>query len=250
MIYNHKETQMKLTDDSISKFDLLIQTALTTGIKKLIIENDKIRGIDEKQTVVIITSDNVPDFEGKQIGINRLDSLAARLNLVKSQGNIQIEATEASNGTDISILDLSCGKTKAQFRCASVEAVKGVPKNIADTLVWDIKIDGKTLQTISKAVTAMGAETITIASKDGKSASFELVDSNKDVFTMDLPDAPEWIGQTTSPNSFCQKYPAKTFVSLVKEGLTTSDPLTMMMGEGGLFAFKVNGFTFFMLPAQ
>ena len=241
---------MKLATDSIAKLDVLLQTALTAGIKKLIVEDGKIRGIDEKQTVVIITSDNVPDFEGKQVAINRLESLAARLNLVKSQGLVEIEATEASNGTDISILDLSAGKTKAQFRCASVEAVKGVPKNVADTLVWEIKIDSKVLPTISQAVNAMGAESVTVACKDGKTVSIELVDTNKDVFTMDLTDPAEWIGTGSAQSSFCQKYPAKTFVTLVKEALKVSDPLSMFMGEGGIFSFKVNGLTFFMLPGN
>ena len=241
---------MKLTPDSISKLDLLIQTALTAGIKKLVIESGKIRGIDEKQTVVIITADNVPDFNGKNIGINRLESLAARLNLVKSQGGLEVDATEAANGNDILILDLSAGKTKAQFRCATVETVKGVPKNIADTLVWEIKIDSKVLPIVSQAVTAMGAEVVTIACKDGKTVCIELVDANKDIFTTELSTEPTWVGTGTAPASFCQKYPAKTFVSLVKEALKTSDPLTMMMGEGGIFSFKVNGFDFFMLPAQ
>ena len=241
---------MRLTNDSISKLDLLIQTALTAGIKKLIIEGGKIRGIDEKQSVCVITSDNVPDFDGKQIGINRLEQLAARLNLVKTQGAITIEATEASNKTDISLLDLSAGKTKAQFRCASVEAVKGVPKNIADTLVWEIKIDSKILPTISQGVTAMGAETVTIACKDGKTVSIELIDQNKDVFTTDLSESPVWVGTGNAQTSFCQKYPAKNFVSLIKEALKTSDPLTLKLGEGGIFSFKVNGFDFYMLPAQ
>jgi hypothetical protein len=247
---SHKGNKVKLTNDSISKLDLLIQTSLTAGIKKLVIESGKIRGIDEKQSVCVITSDNVPDFDGKQVGINRLEQLAARLNLVKSQGGIEIEATEASNKTDISILDLSAGKTKAQFRCASVEAVKGVPKNIADTLVWEIKIDSKALPTISQGVTAMGAETVTLACKDGKTVSIELVDQNKDIFTTDLSEAPVWIGSGTAQTSFCQKYPAKNFVGLVKEALKTSDPLSMKLGEGGIFSFKVNGFDFFMLPAQ
>jgi len=241
---------MKLTPDAVNQLDLLVQTSLTAGIKKLVIEPGKIRGIDEKQSIVLITTNNVPDFNGKQIGINRLDSLAARLNLVKAQGALDVEATVASTGSDISILDLSSGKTKAQFRCASVDAVKGVPKNVADTLVWEIKIDSKALPVISQAVTAMGAEAVTIASRDGKTVSIELVDANKDVFTTDLSDAPTWVGQGSAQTSFCQKYPAKTFVSLLKEALKTSDPLTLMMGEGGIFSFKVNGFDFFVLPAQ
>lgn len=241
---------MKLSSDSIAALDLLVQTSLVAGIKKLVIEPGKIRGIDEKQSVVVITSNNIPDFNGKQIGINRIDSLGARLSLVKGQGSLDIEATDASNGTDISILDLSAGKTKAQFRCASVEAVKGVPKNVADTLVWEIKIDSKALPIITQAVTAMGAEAVTIASRDGKTVSVELVDANKDVFTTDLAEAPTWVGTTAAQTSFCQKYPAKTFVSLLKEALKTSDPLTLMLGEGGIFSFKVNGFDFFVLPSQ
>ena len=239
---------MKLSQDSILQLDLLIQTSLTAGIKKLVIESGKIRGIDEKQSVVIISTDNVPDFGGKQIGINRLDALAARLNLVKNQGTVNIEATEASNKTDISLLDLSSGKTKAQFRCASVEAVKGVPKNIADTLVWEIKISNKELPVIAQAITAMGAEGVTVASKDGKTVSVELVDGNKDIFTTDLTEAPAWIGAGTAQSSFCKKYPAKIFVSLLKEALKTTDVLSLQLGEGGIFSFKVNGFDFYVLP--
>jgi hypothetical protein len=238
----------KLSADSIQKLDTLIQTAMGAGIKKLVIESGKIRGIDEKQQIVIITTNNVPDFGGKQVGINRLESLAPRLQLVKSQGDVSIEATEASNGTDISLLDLSSGKVKAQFRCASVEAVKGVPKNIADTLVWEVKITSKNLPVIAQAVTAMGAEAITVASKDGKTVSIELIDANKDIFTTELSDDANWIGSGSPQSSFCQKYPAKIFVSLLKEALKGSDPLSLQLGEGGIFTFKVNGFDFYLLP--
>lgn len=242
---------MKLSTDSIKTLDSLVQTAMVAGIKKLVIEGGKIRGIDEKQQVVIITTANVPDFGGKQIGINRIDQLAQRLNLVKNQGALDIVATEAANNVDISLLDLSSGKVKAQFRCASVEAVKGVPKNVADTLVWEIKVGAASLPIINQAVSAMGAEAITIASKDGKTVSVELVDANRDVFSTELPDDALWIGESTVPvGSFCHKYPAKTLVSLLKEALKTCDPLPMQLGEGGIFSFKVNGLDFFILPTQ
>jgi hypothetical protein len=240
---------MRLNQDSIKKLDLLIQTSLTAGIKKLVIESGKIRGIDEKQSVVIVTTDNVPDFNGKQIGINRLESLAARLSLVKNQGDFDIEATESThNTTDIAILDLVAGKTKAQFRCASVESVKGVPKNIADTPSWEMQIDSKVLPIITQAINAMGAEAVTIASKDGKTVSVELVDGNKDIFTTSFAETLAWIGQGAAESSFCQKYPAKTFVSLLKEAIKGADPLTVQLGTGGGIFFKVNGFNFYVLP--
>lgn len=240
---------MKLSTDSIKKLDLLIQTSLTAGIKKLVIESGKIRGIDEKQSVVIVSTDNVPDFNGKQIGINRLESLAARLNLVKGQGDFEIDASESTHNTsDIALLDLSAGKTKAQFRCASVEAIKGVPKNIADVPVWEMQIDSKVIPIITQAIAAMGAEAVTIASKDGKTVSIELVDGNKDIFTTNFAETLTYIGPNAADTSFCQKYPAKTFVSLLKEAMKGADPLTVQLGSG--IFFKVNGFNFYLLPSQ
>lgn len=240
---------MKLTTDTIATLDQLVQTAMIAGLKKLVIEPGKVRGIDEKQSVVVISTDNVPDLNGKQIGINRIDQLSARINLVKSQGDLSIEATESQqNPADISLLDLAVGRTKAQFRCASVEAVKGVPKNITDTLVWEVKVGSKALPTITQGVSAMGAEQLTIASRDGQTVSFECVDSNKDVFTTDAEEAPKWIGTGAAGTSFCQKYPAKTLLALIKEAVKQEDPVTLKLGEGGILNLVVNKFNFYVIP--
>lgn len=241
---------MKLSTDSIYRLDQLIQTALVAGLKKIVIEPGKIRGIDEKQSVVIITDQGVPDLGTHQIGINRVDQLFARLNLVKAQGDLVIEATVAANGTDISILDISAGKTKAQFRCASVEAVKGVPKSINDTHVWEIKVKNRHVPVLASGAGAMNSDTITIASKDGQTVSFECIDANKDIFTTDAEDAPKWIGEGTPGTSFCKKYPTKTLLSLLKEATKTEETVTMKIGDGGILSLKVNKLDFSVIPAQ
>ena len=240
---------MKLTTDAINRLSTLIQTSMVAGLKKMIIEPGKIRGIDEKQSVVVITTDNVPDLSGKSIGITRIEQLSARLALVGSQGDVAIEATETPSN-DISILDLSSGKTKAQFRCATVEAVKGIPKNITDVLVWEVAVNSKLLPTLTQAVSAMSAETITIASRDGASVSFECIDLNKDVFTTDAEDGPQWIGSGTPSTSFVNKYPAKTLLGLLKEASKSTDPVIIKIGQGGILSLKVNSFDFFVLPSQ
>lgn len=239
---------MKLTSDTIAQLDLLVQTAMIAGLKKLVVEPGKVRGIDEKQSVVIISTTNVPDLSGKQIGINRIDQLSARISLIKARGDLLIDASEAQNGVDISLLDLSAGKTKAQFRCASVEAVKGVPKNITDTLVWEIRVNSKALPAISQGVSAMGSEHITLASRDGTTVSFECQDTNKDIFTTDVDDAPKWIGTGAASSSFCQKYPAKTLLALIKEAAKHEDPVVLRLGEGGILNLVVNQFNFYVIP--
>jgi hypothetical protein len=240
---------MQLNKDTIAQLDQLVQTAMIAGLKKLVIEPGKVRGIDEKQSVVIISTTNVPDLNGKQIGINRIDQLSARINLVKSQGDLTIVTTESQQNTaDIALLDLSVGKTKAQFRCASVEAVKGVPKNITDTLVWEIKVSGKILPTIAQGIAAMGTDHLTIASRDGKTVSFECVDTNKDVFTTDAEDPPVWTGTGPAASSFCQKYPAKTLLALIKEALKIDPKIALRIGEGGILNLGVNNFNFYVIP--
>lgn len=238
----------QLSTDSIKKLDSLIQQAVTTGIKKLIIADGKIRGIDEKQRVVIITDNNGIDFGGKQIAINRVELLAARLNLVKTQGDLVISATEAtSNPTDISLLDISSGKTKAQFRCASVDAVK-VPKNVADKMVWEIKLSAKALAVLTQGISAMGTEVVTLASRDGVSVSLECTDTNKDVFTTEIEEPAKWISTDTQGTSFVQRYPAKTLVTLLKEAFKGTDAVTISIGAQGVMSVKISGLDYLLLP--
>lgn len=239
----------KLSSDSIKDLDSLIQTALIGGIKKLIVSDGKIRGIDEKQKVVIVTSNKVPDFGNLQFGTSRLDSLASRMSLLKNQGLLDIVCTEYSNNIDVAQLDLSAGKSKAQFRCTPVDTIKGVPKNYMDTLVWEINIDSKVLPIIIQAVSAIGADNITIASKDGLTVLIELIDTNKDVFSSDLSDSVTWIGENSQPSSFCNKYPAKILVSLLKEAFKSEEIVKLSVGEGGILSFEVNKFGFLILPS-
>lgn len=246
---------MKLSADSIKNLDLLLTTALKANIEKIIIDKDGndqpvIRGIDEKQTVALISRANVPDLSSKTLAISRAPALAARLNLVKTQGDVEIEAVDGRTDSEIARLDLSSGKAKTQFRSSAIETVKGVPKNITDTLAWKITLPTKQLPLIVQGASAMQSETITIASKDAKNVTFEAVDSNKDVFTTETDTAPEWIGDGSATASvFCQKYPAKTLLPLLKEAAIGIDSIELSLGANGILSLTVNGFNFFVIPA-
>lgn len=240
---------MKLSTDSVHLIDKAVSLSMIAGIKKLIIEPGKIRGIDEKQTVALISTDNVPDLNGKQIGINRLEQLSARINLLKASGDMIIEATDSANGIDIALLELNVGKTKAQYRAASVEAMKGVPKNLSDpnSFDWEFKVESKILPILTQASSAMGSDTIVIASRDGQIVSFECVDGTKDVFTTDVEEAPRWIGKGNPSNSFCHKYTTKSLFPLLKEAAKTSDPVSIKLNDQGILSIIVGGFNFFVL---
>jgi len=239
---------MKLKTDTIAALDTLIQTAMLAGVDKLIINGGKIQGIDERKTVGLVTDKNVPDLDGKTIAINRIKQLLSRLNLAKAQGDVTIEATIAANGTDISVLELQAGKSKGQFRCASLEAVKGVPKGFSDPMVWEVRLTAKIIPLIAQAEASMTADGITLASKDGKVVTCELSDSNKDLMVFELDDTASWIGTSPAGVGFCNKYPSKALLALLREASKVQDPVVVTIGQGGLLIINVNGFDFFTLP--
>lgn len=247
---------MKLSTDSIKQLDTLLSTALKAGIEKIIIDKDAtgksvIRGIDEKQTVALISKANVPDLDGKSFAITRPSQLAARLNLMKTQGDVAIEAIDGRSDAEIARLELSAGKTKTQFRSAAIETVKGVPKNIADNIVWSINLPTKQIPLITQAAAAMQSESITLATKDAKNVTFECMDTNKDVFTTETDTAPAWIGDgDATSTSFCQKYPAKTLLPLIKEASAGIDHVVLSLGANGILSLQVNGFDFFVIPSS
>jgi hypothetical protein len=239
---------MKLSQDTIDLFEVLIQTSLTVGVERLVIADNKIGGIDNKRTVGIVSTKNVPDFDGKTIALNRLKQLVTRFNLAKAQGSISVEATISQSGSEVSILDIKGGKGKAQFRCAAIETVKGVPKGFADTPVWELSVDSKLIPLLAQADGSMTADGITIASKDGKNVTFELVDSNKDVVTFELEAEANWIGTGDAAASFCNKYTSKSLLVLLREAAKYTDPVKLQMGAGGLLLITLGKFEFFTLP--
>jgi hypothetical protein len=247
---------MKLSNDSIKQLDTLLSTALKAGIEKIIIDKDAngnavIRGIDEKQTVALISKTNVPDLDGKTVAITRPSQLAARLNLMKTQGDVAIEAIDGRSDAEIGRLELSAGRTKTQFRSAAIDTVKGVPKNIADSIVWSIQLPTKQIPLITQGASAMQSEAISIASRDAKNVTFECMDTNKDVFTTDTDTAPTWIGDgDATSTSFCQKYPAKTLLPLIKEASAGIDHVVLSLGANGILSLQVNGFDFFVIPSS
>jgi hypothetical protein len=239
---------MNLSQTGITGITSLVHIALTVGVDRLVIGDGKIRGIDDKRTVGIVTTNNVPDIGGKTVVLNRLKQLSTRLSLASAQGDVTVDATLAANDTEISILTIKGGKSKGQFRCAAIEAVKGVPKGFSDPVVWELSVRNTLIPLLAQADSSMNADGITIASKDGKAVTIELVDTNKDVMTFELEDEATWVGTATAGDSFCNKYPSKSLLTLLREAAKTDASVKLCMGDGGLLFITINGYEFFTLP--
>jgi hypothetical protein len=244
---------MKLTEKSISQLEVLLQTATVAGIEKMIIAEDQIRGVDDKQAVVIISKENVPDF-GKtiKIGMNRLNNLMSRINLVKSTGKYEVEAVISKNGVDISHLQLVSANTTVQYRCASVDAIKGVPKASSDKLCWLIAIPAKTVNLLTMAISAMSVDELIITAKKDGSVYFEASDENNDSFSTKFADSASWIPEEEDePKSpvFLHHYSVKTLLPLFKAASANyTNDVNVMIGEKGILTIIVNSYDFFIVP--
>jgi len=244
---------MKLNATSIEHLDNLLQTANIAGIDKMIIADGQIRGMDENQTTVIISKENVPEFGKLNVGMNRLGNLVSRLNLVKSTGTYEIEAVPAKNGTDVSHIKLSSKDTTVEYRCASVEAIKNIPKAINDKLQWLVEIPGKTVGLASMAIAAMAATNLIITAKKDGTVYFEAIDTNNDNFSTKFAEDASWIPEKEpepTSKSFSHNYPVKTVLPLLKAASANgANPVSVMIGEKGILTIIVNGYDFYVVPS-
>jgi hypothetical protein len=204
-------------------------------------------GADEKRTVCIVAKDNIPDFGGKSVGINRVGVLLTRLGLVKDTETYSVESFESTKG-DVSHLEISAKETKVQYRCASAESVKGIPaaNSIKDSSVYEFSVPQETVALLSKAASAMSSETVAISAKNNKEIIFDLVDSNNDVFSTKVETDIRHVNNETS-FAFTFNYPIKQFLALVKASSKDSKT-TLAIGGKGLLTIPVSGYTFLIIP--
>jgi hypothetical protein len=205
-------------------------------------------GADEKRSVCIVAKDNIPDFGGKSVGINRVGVLLTRLGLVKDTDSYAVESHESQKG-DISHLKISSKDTKVQYRCASAESIKGIPaaNSIKDASIYGFAVPAETVALLSKASSAMGAETVTVSAKNNKEITFDLVDTNNDVFSTKVVTDVSHVNDETS-FAFTFNYPIKQFLALAKASIGKDGKTVFAIGGKGLLTIPVNGYTFLIIP--
>ena len=247
---------MKLTEDSVKNLKTLLQAVSIVKIDRIIIEENTVRGIDDDQTVVIISQTDVPNFNGSRVGLNRLSTLANRIGLLDKAG-LTIEAVEApkrgdSDNQDISSLKIALSGTKFEYRCARADAIKA-PKKLNDVMTWQITVDAKEIvPMLLKASNTIDSEQIALVSRSSGEVLIEMVDaSTQDTFTMKIAYGAQWIredeDQTTQ--SFVHYYAVKTLMPLLKASASESDPV-LEVGEEGMLQITVKGHTFTLLPRE
>lgn len=246
---------MKLSTNSVRSLKTLLQTVSLVKIDRMIIDGELIRGVDEDQTVVIVTDQNVPDFGGARVGLNRLNILASRIALFDANEDFAVDATEApsrdDDGTDISTFKLSAKGSKFEYRCARAGAIKA-PKQLNDSFVWAVTVPVDAVKVAISAANTMASEQIALVSKASGEVLFEIVDGEtSDSFTTKIADEAQWLpdDEDQPTQSFVHYYAVKALMPLLKAAAAQGDPV-LVVGEEGMLQITVNGYTLTLLPRE
>jgi hypothetical protein len=249
---------MKLTQESVKRLKLLLQTASLAKIDKLIIEDGIVRGVDDNQTVVIISNIDVPDFGGAKVGLIKLQTLANRISLFDSNTDLVVETIEAptrNNESDVNVssLKLSSKGSKFEFKLGRVDLIKA-PKRINDIMAWSIIIPSDLIKTVITAANTMDADQIAVVCKTTGEVSFEIIDSSNgtnDTFITKITDNIDWIlDEDDKPiQSFVHYYSMTALLPLLKVAATHGDP-AILIGEEGMLQITVNNYTLTLLPRE
>lgn len=247
---------MKLTPTSVKNLKTLLQTVSIAKIDRIIIENGVIRGVDDDQTVVIISDKHVPDFGTHRAGLNRLSVLANRINLFDANEDFTVEAVEAPSRNDTPAEDIASFKlaskgSKFEYRCARPDTIKA-PRRINDEMVWEIKITQEDAKVAISAVNTIASEQIALVAKASGEVLFEVVDSStQDSFATVISNEVNWIGDEDEEGtpSFVFYYSVKALIPLLKASASAGES-TISVGSEGMLQIAVNGHSFTLLPRE
>ena len=234
---------MKLTSKDTANLSNIIAVCAIGSIDAVIIDDGIIRGANAEKTCAIISKVDVPEFKQK-IGLARLSQLRQRLDLFSNDSSMVIDAKESDRG-EISSLEISAGRNKAQFRCTSTMLIKA-PMSINDEEACRIFLEKEEAQMILNAVKVMGTKKVQLTIKKDRSVIFTLPDTTNDAFTTVLKTPSERLGEDEM-DSVVHYYPSDIFSSIMRSKLDTS-PITFDVGVIGTIRTTVSGHVLVMLP--
>lgn len=232
---------MKLSSQDITYLNSILATCAMTGIESIIIEDGTVRGVNEAKTCAIISDTNIPTLAQK-IGLTRLQTLRQRLELFTDP---TIDAKETERG-EISMLDISAGKNKVQYRCTASMLIKA-PKQINDNYVNRVFIDDQENKLLLNAIKVMGSKKVQLTIKKDRTVSIHLVDATNDAFSTVLQLPAERLTDDDL-DSVVFYYPADILASILRTQPDSGSPIELDVGEVGTIKLQAGGHRVTLLP--
>ena len=232
---------MKLTPKDIEILKSILAACKVIGVDGVVIHEGMARGAKPSLDAAILSVANLSISEALRIGIGRVAELEKRLGIFSGELEVEGKISEAG---DVSLLTMSSGKTKMQFRCTSAALMK-YPKSNDDQPVGIITLNRAEVSQLSKAAKTLSAETLVLQVARTGIVRLECVDSSNDRFDIELAKPIEFVEEA---ESVVQTYLAGLLVDVLDAGAKDAEEVTFVLGEAGSITATAKGHTLLVMP--
>ena len=232
---------MKTIQTDIAELKSILAACKLVGVEGVVIHEGLARGAPPSLNAAILSEADLSFSKDLRIGIGRVSELEKRLNIFSGPVDIEGKTNDAG---DVSMLTLSSGKTKVQFRCTNANLMT-YPKVNEDQPVVLITFTKAEVQQANKAVKTLAATDIVIQVSRAGVVKLECSDSANDRFDIELANEAEFIEDA---DSIVQTYLASILVDVLDAACKTSEEVTVRLGEAGSLTAEALGHTLLVLP--
>lgn len=241
----------KLSKTVLDYIEKVVGVAKLAGIDTVIIETDRVRGVDDDKTVFILQNDDVPDLPFGAMGMTRISVWSSRYDIAKSTASYSVEANVEDAVTDpktgvvepsyVRSLALKGKGIKIDYRCANPNTIRS-PREIADPITHRIKMTADAVNMLTRGQSAMAADEVGFfGSKTG--VCLEMKDTSSDALTYEFADTFDLENGHTVVD-FHHRYPLMTITALFKQN---PDGHFLLTTKGMMF-ITVNDITVVVFP--
>jgi|688.fasta_scaffold00062_50 hypothetical protein len=221
---------MVLDENTVNIILNAVHVAKLFSIESFIIEPNIIRGINEDRTAAILTECDI-NIGCKSIGINRMDVLLSRLNLVSNDAII--ECHTKSEDMDADKISITTDRLNLEYSCANTLAIKA-PTSAKVNDLFEVSIEESLVNILKKGRNAMKTDVIMIMC-DNNSVQYKLQDENNDKLLYNEGFAYNLVDN--SDINFVYKYPIKSILS----AFTDCDAKKFYITERGMIKINTKG---------
>lgn len=237
--------QTKLTKEVLDYIEAVVAVARTAGIDNIIIEEDRVRAMDDDKTVVILQTENVPKLPFGSIGLTRVGTFSTRYEIAKAAKDFVVEATiddtSDSEPSFVRALLLKGKGVKIDYRCANPKTIQA-PKALNDAITHRVKMNADAVQMLTKGQAAMTADEVVFVGKEGDVA-LEIKDNSGDALAYDIT-ADVTLENGHKVSEFFHRYPIKVIVPLFKQ----NPDGYFSLSTKGMMHISVNNINVVVLP--
>lgn len=232
---------MRLTSEDIEQLRRAFTVCRIAGIDAVVVTDNQVRGMTPSTKMAIITPVTLTIDPTVKIGIGRISEFEKRLSIF--DGLVEVEA-KVSDTKDVSLLTLSVGKTKIQFRCTAEKLIR-YPKRNEDERQCIVLAGKKELAQLSKAVRTLGAETLTLAVGRDAGVRFECSSPTNETFVTSLEQDAVF---ENDPQAIVHIYEGSGLATVLDHAAREYDTTALAIGEYGSLTVAIGGHTIIALP--